>query len=138
MPSEQRRRFKQKAPAFHHDVIGHTACTAAGSSSGKPDRALRFLARLDRHLPTLADQAARRDFLDRQIEGWQRRYARFITTEGDSEPILIPTDPSETQICLSPPRSSRSWSQPTSAAPQSSGKPIFSIMLDWASIRNRR
>jgi hypothetical protein len=164
MPSEQRRRFKQKAPAFHHDVIGHTACTAAGSSSGKPDRALRFLARLDRHLPTLADQAARRDFLDRQIEGWQRRYARFITTEGDSEPILIPTDPpqaadflltidgapiragsadegsclSETQICLSPPRSSRSWSQPTSAAPQPSGKPIFSIMLDWASIRNRR
>jgi hypothetical protein len=93
MPPEQRGRFKQKAPAFHHDVIGHTACTAAGSSPGKPDRALRFLARLDRHLPTLADQAARRDFLDRQIEGWQRRYARFIATEGDSEPILIPTDP---------------------------------------------
>ena len=87
MPSEQRRRFKQKAPAFHHDVIGHTACTAAGSSSGKPDRALRFLARLDRHLPTLADQAARRDFLDRQIEGLQRRYARFITT------AVPPNDP---------------------------------------------
>jgi len=69
MPSEQRGRFKQKAPAFRHDVIGHTAaCTAAGSSSDQPERALRFLARLDRHLLTLADQAARRDFLDRQLE----------------------------------------------------------------------
>jgi hypothetical protein len=93
MPSEQRGRFKQNAPAFRHDVIGHSAGTAAGRSSGKPDRALRFLARLDRHLPTLADQAARRDFLDLQIEGWQRRYARFIATEGGSEPILIPADP---------------------------------------------
>jgi hypothetical protein len=93
MPSEQQGRFKQKAPAFRHDVISHAACTAAGSSSGKPDRTRRFLARLDRHLPTLADQAARRDFLDRQIEGWQRRYARFIATEGDSEPILIAADP---------------------------------------------
>jgi hypothetical protein len=94
MPSEQRGRFKQKAPAFRHDVIGHTAaCTAAGSSSDQPERALRFLARLDRHLLTLADQAARRDFLDRQLEGWQRRYARFIATEGDSEPIIIPADP---------------------------------------------
>ena len=90
MPSEQRGRFKQKAPAFRHDVIGHTA---ACSSSDQPERALRFLARLDRHLPTLADQAARRDFLDRQLEGWQRRYARFIATEGDSEPVLIPADP---------------------------------------------
>ena len=90
MPSEQRGRFKQKAPAFRHDVIGHTAaCTAAGSSSDQPERALRFLARLDRHLLTLADQAARRDFLDRQLEGWQRRYARFIATEGESEPVLI-------------------------------------------------
>ena len=94
MPSEQRGRFKQKAPAFRRDVIGHTAaCTAAGSSSDQPERALRFLARLDRHLLTLADQAARRDFLDRQLEGWQRRYARFIATEGDSEPIIIPADP---------------------------------------------
>ena len=93
MPSEHQGRFKQKAPVFRHDVIGHTALTAAGSSSGKPDRTLRFLARLDRHLPTLADQAARRDFLDRQIEGWQWRYARFIATEGDSEPNLVPADP---------------------------------------------
>jgi hypothetical protein len=93
MPSEQSERIKQKTPAFRHDVTGHTACTAAGSSSDQPERALRFLARLDRHLPTLADQAARLDFLDRQLEGWQRRYARFIATEGESEPVLIPADP---------------------------------------------
>ena len=92
MPSEQRGRFKSTAPAFRHDITGHAACTAAGSSSDQPERALRFLARLDRHLLTLADQAARRDFLDRQLEGWQRRYARFIATEGESEPILIPAD----------------------------------------------
>jgi hypothetical protein len=93
MPSQQRERFSQKIPAFRHDVIGHTTCAATGSSSEKPERALRFLARLDRHLPTLADQAARREFLDRQLEGWQQRYARFIATEGESEPILIPADP---------------------------------------------
>ena len=57
------------------------------------DRAMRFLARLDRHLPTLADQAARRAFLDRQLEGWQQRYARFIATDGESEPVIIPADP---------------------------------------------
>ena len=93
MPSEQQGRFKPTAPAFLHDVTGHAACTSAGTSSEQPERALRFLARLDRHLLTLADQAARRDFLDRQLEGWQRRYARFIATEGDSEPIIIPADP---------------------------------------------
>ena len=93
MPSEQQGRFKPTAPAFLHDVTGHAACTSAGTSSEQAERALRFLARLDRHLPTLADQAARRDFLDRQIEGWQRRYARFIATEGESEPVLAPADP---------------------------------------------
>jgi len=93
MPSEQRARFKQKVPAFRHGATSDFGCTTAGGTSGKPDRALRFLARLDRHLPTLADEAARRDFLDRQIEGWQWRYARFIATEGDSEPNLVPADP---------------------------------------------
>lgn len=53
---------------------------------------MRFLTRLDRHLPTLADHAARRAFLDRQLEGWQQRYARFIAT-GESEPVIIPADP---------------------------------------------
>src|SRR3954465_10564417 len=94
MPSEQRGRSKQKAPAFRRDVIAHpAACTAAGSSSDQPERALRFLARLDRHLLTLADQAARRDFLHRQLEGGQRRYPRFTATGGASDPIIIPPAP---------------------------------------------
>ena len=57
------------------------------------DRATRFLARLDEHLPTLADDAARRAFLDRQLEGWECRYARFIATEGASEPAADSADP---------------------------------------------
>jgi hypothetical protein len=57
------------------------------------DRANRFLRRLDAHLPTLVDDAKRRNFLDRQLDGWERRYARFISTEGASEPIIDPSDP---------------------------------------------
>ena len=56
------------------------------------DRAARFIARVDAHLPTLADDAARRAFLDRQLDGWERRYARFMATEGESEPA-VPADP---------------------------------------------
>jgi len=59
----------------------------AAPEGGKPaDRATRFMARLDTYLPTLADDAARQAFLDRQIEGWEHRYVRFIATEGESEP----------------------------------------------------
>ena len=57
------------------------------------DRATRFLARLDDHLPRFADYSARRSFLDRQIEGWECRYSRFISTEGASEPGVDPADP---------------------------------------------
>ena len=49
-------------------------------------RADRFLGRLDRHLPTLPDRVARRAFLDGQLAGWERRYARFIASQGCSEP----------------------------------------------------
>jgi hypothetical protein len=49
-------------------------------------RASRFLARVDRHLPTLANRAGRRAFLDRQLSGWEDRYARFIASQGRSEP----------------------------------------------------
>ena len=52
----------------------------------EPDRAARFLARLDRHLVTLADHTSRRGFLDRQLAGWEHRYARFLATDGASEP----------------------------------------------------
>lgn len=56
-------------------------------------RAARFLARLDDRLPALADNAQRRDFLDQQLAGWEYRYARFIATDGASEPVVDPADP---------------------------------------------
>ena len=59
----------------------------------RADRASRFIARVDAHLPTLCDDAARRAFLDRQLEGWEYRYARFLATEGASEPPADPADP---------------------------------------------
>jgi hypothetical protein len=57
------------------------------------NRVTRFIARMDAHLPTLPDDAARRIFLDRQLDGWERRYARFVATEGCSEPIAVSADP---------------------------------------------
>jgi hypothetical protein len=56
-------------------------------------RAARFLARLDRHLSLLADEPARCGFLERQLEGWEHRYARFVATDGASEPVRDPADP---------------------------------------------
>src|SRR5262245_38066750 len=57
------------------------------------DRVTRFIARMDAHLPTLPNDAARRIFLDRQLDGWERRYARFVATDGCSEPVAVSTDP---------------------------------------------
>ena len=57
------------------------------------DRATRFLARVDRQLEALATVGQRLDFLNQQIEGWQHRYARFICTEGRSEPDVEADDP---------------------------------------------
>ena len=65
----------------------------ASADAQSSDRATRFIARLDGHLRTLADDAARRAFLDCQLEGWEHRYARFIATEGASEPAVDPADP---------------------------------------------
>jgi hypothetical protein len=56
-------------------------------------RASRFLSRIDAHLPELRDNEARRLFLDRQIEGWECRYSRFLATDGASESVANPTDP---------------------------------------------
>jgi hypothetical protein len=68
------------------------------SPSGKTpghgaDRVTRFIARVDAHLPTLKDDTARRDFLDEQLDGWERRYARFLATEGECEPVRVANDP---------------------------------------------
>jgi len=57
------------------------------------DRTGRFIARIDAHLPSLANDAARRGFLARQLERWQSRYARFIATQGASEFVASPRDP---------------------------------------------
>jgi hypothetical protein len=67
-------------------VSGEIACPKIG-------RATRFIARIDAHLPTLKDDAARRDFLDQQLDGWERRYARFLATEGECEPVTATNDP---------------------------------------------
>jgi hypothetical protein len=47
-------------------------------------RASRFMRRIDAHLPTLPDDRARRLFLARQLDEWQRRYARFLVNGGAS------------------------------------------------------
>jgi hypothetical protein len=57
------------------------------------DRTDRFIARVDAYLATLADDAARRLFLDSQLEGWERRYARFVATQGASEFAASAGDP---------------------------------------------
>jgi hypothetical protein len=66
---------------------------AARTAGHRSDRTRRFLARLDAHLPSLADPASRRAFLDRQIDGWEQRYARFLATDGASEPTADAADP---------------------------------------------
>jgi hypothetical protein len=76
--------------ATPQDLIDGMAARAAGH---RPDRTRRFLARLDAHLPSLADPASRRAFLDRQIDGWEHRYARFLATDGASEPTADAADP---------------------------------------------
>jgi hypothetical protein len=68
----------------------------------RADRAKRFIARVDAHLPTLSDDAARRAFLDRQLEGWERRYTRFLATEGASEPATQGDDPPDAADFLLP------------------------------------
>ena len=57
------------------------------------DRTSRFIARVDAYLPTLADDAARRAFLDDQLEGWEHRYARFVATQGVSEFVASAGNP---------------------------------------------
>jgi hypothetical protein len=66
---------------------------ALPAAAAQSDRARRFLARLDTQLPIISDRPARCAFLDRQLEGWERRYARFIATQGASEPAADPDNP---------------------------------------------
>lgn len=59
----------------------------------RADRAGRFMARVDAHLATLSGDGERRAFLDRQVAGWEHRYARFLASEGASEFTADPRDP---------------------------------------------
>jgi hypothetical protein len=52
----------------------------------------RFIARVDECLKTLPDDAARRRFLEVQLETWEHRYSEFIAAEGDSLPVTNPAD----------------------------------------------
>jgi len=71
----------------------HVNSPPARIENPRSDRAGRFFARLDAYLPTISNPATRRAFLDRQIEGWEHRYARFIESEGASEPEIELADP---------------------------------------------
>jgi hypothetical protein len=55
-----------------------------GRKGASPSRTDRYLTRVEAHLPALANNAARRDFISREMDKWEERYARFIATEGES------------------------------------------------------
>ena len=71
----------------------HQDQTGTPEARRPADRASRFIARVDAHLPTLANDGDRRVFLDRQLDGWEHRYACFIATEGASEFAASRADP---------------------------------------------
>jgi hypothetical protein len=53
-------------------------------TSTTESRTERYIARVKAHLPALATEAARRDFVSREIDKWEERFARFAATEGRS------------------------------------------------------
>jgi hypothetical protein len=52
-----------------------------------PAHSERYLKRVDAHLKTL-NKTARREFLTRQINTWERRYSSFLT---DDSPLIPST-----------------------------------------------
>lgn len=72
-----------------HDRAGQGAKLEAQAA----DRTSGLLSRIDRHLHALTNDPARLAFLTCQIEGWERRYARFLHSHGDSEPTMDRRDP---------------------------------------------
>ena len=49
-----------------------------------PTRTDRYMRRVATHMLALRDDTARRDFISREIDKWEERYARFLLTEGAS------------------------------------------------------
>jgi len=72
-------------------ALKHQDQTRRPETRRTADRASRFIARVDAHLPTLADDGERRAFLDRQLDEY--RYACFIAAEGASEFTASRADP---------------------------------------------
>jgi hypothetical protein len=55
-------------------------------------RVQRFLRRINDHLAALDNDGFKRGFLDRQVNGWEARYSRFLATDGACEPVRDPAD----------------------------------------------
>jgi hypothetical protein len=47
-------------------------------------RTERYIERVKAHLPALANDAARCNFISCEIDKWEERFTRFIATEGES------------------------------------------------------
>jgi hypothetical protein len=68
--------------------------TATASDDSAPTtRVQRFLRRIDDYLAAPDDEAGRRSFLNRQVEGWEARYSPFLATDGACEPVRAGADP---------------------------------------------
>ncbi|HEY7243373.1 MAG TPA: hypothetical protein VH678_05760 [Xanthobacteraceae bacterium] len=67
--------------------------SANTTTSPKPSRADRFLARVDAHLSTLSTDGARQSFVASQMRAWKARYAKFVESAGASEPATDVSDP---------------------------------------------
>jgi len=55
-------------------------------------RTERYMARVNTHLPALANDAARRHFISCEIDKWEERYTRFIASGGESHRLHDPSD----------------------------------------------
>jgi hypothetical protein len=63
----------------------HPNSTAEAMMTAEPrTRTDRYLGRVAEHLPALGDDSARREFISREMDKWEERYACFRRTEGDS------------------------------------------------------
>jgi hypothetical protein len=80
-------------PHRHRQPARHPTRPPGDPIPEQPGRCARFLARLDPHLAGLASDGARRSFIERQLEAWQRRYGRFVATQGACEGAVDTADP---------------------------------------------
>jgi hypothetical protein len=60
--------------------------TATAEAAGSPDRAHRYMRRVDEHLASLLTRRDRCIFLHETIEAWELAYARFQAAGLDEEP----------------------------------------------------